>query len=149
MTKPMPFALHQSLRLRDSAGQLSTEEMEMAEAQKHAFKSTPTPKHLHEPRPIEGLHQVSTPRRPEEIFEVWEGRLGRLLVPQPMRYLELGLLGLAGFTHRSPLPRLPAVLSPSTWPARSATRLSWRAGRWSSLLRPRRRTSSACSRRAS
>lgn len=70
VTKPMPFALHQSLRLRDSAGQLSTEEMEMAEAQKHAFKSTPTPKHLHEPRPIEGLHQVSTPRRPEEIFEV-------------------------------------------------------------------------------
>lgn len=73
VTRPVPFALHQSLRPRDSAGQLSTEEMEMAEAQRNAFKSTPAPKHLHESRPLEGVHQVSTPRKPEEIFEVRTG----------------------------------------------------------------------------
>jgi len=49
---------------------LSTEEKDLLEAQKSMFKRHEVPKHVHESRPIEGVRFVSTPKKPEEVFEV-------------------------------------------------------------------------------
>lgn len=48
----------------------STEDKALMNAAKNMFKRHEVPKHVHESRPIEGVRIVSTPKNPEEIFEV-------------------------------------------------------------------------------
>ena len=50
----------------------TTEEASLQEAQKHMFKRHEVPKHVHENRSIEGVRFTSTPKNPEDIFEVSE-----------------------------------------------------------------------------
>ena len=64
-----PFSPRITMQL-SKASILSTEEQALQEAQKHMFKKHEVPKHVHESRPLEGVRIVSTPKKPEEIFEV-------------------------------------------------------------------------------
>ena len=68
-TVAAPFSPRITMQL-SKASILSTEEQALQEAQKHVFKKHEVPKHVHESRPLEGVRIVSTPKKPEDVFEV-------------------------------------------------------------------------------
>ncbi len=69
MTEVKPFSPHLTTRTPEPI-KPTTEEVALLEAQKHMFKRHEVPKHVHESRPVEGIRVISTPKKPEDIFEV-------------------------------------------------------------------------------
>jgi hypothetical protein len=71
VTEVQPFSSHVvSQTAADVAGKLTTEQAALLQAQKNMFKPHAVPKHVHESRPLEGIRVITTPKSPEQIFEV-------------------------------------------------------------------------------
>ena len=73
MTEAKPFSQRLTM-LPTLLAQPTSEEAAMIESQKHIVRRHAVPKHVHESRPIEGVHVVSTPKIPDQIFEVREAQ---------------------------------------------------------------------------
>ena len=80
VTEAKPFSQRLTM-LPTLLAQPTSEEAAMIESQKHIVRRHAVPKHVHESRPIEGVHVVSTPKIPDQIFEVrhrvgarWQGK---------------------------------------------------------------------------
>lgn len=76
VTEAKPFSHRLTMRPQE-LDLPTTEEASLAEAQKHMFKRNTVPKHVHESRPLEGVAVASTPKNPQDIFEVRQGEGGR------------------------------------------------------------------------